>query len=325
MWLWTAGGAGFAQSQDFVQLGVIRTPVDMVDVTGNQAYIVSDRTLTVFDISNPEQPAQKGFYAFPDKIWGIKAIGSLVYVAADKFGLGILDVSTAAAPTLRGFFKTPGQSKSVAIVGSTALVADHMSGVNFIDVSNPSKPASLGDFFLEGYARAVASSGSIAVAVDAPTGLYVFDLSKPGGLEPISTQQSVQSPGSVHLSESSEAQGRRVAVLVGSGTLQVYDLTNPATPVKAATFRTPSGRPQGVALKGALAYVADGAAGLQIVDLTTPSMPRIVGAFNTPAPARSVTVTDSVVLVAVVPATAPGSTIPTESSVLILGRRTQAR
>jgi hypothetical protein len=123
IWLWLVGGAGFAQPQEFVQLGVIRTPVDMVDVSGDHAYVVSDRTLTVFDISNPEQPAQKGFYAFPDKIWGIKAIGSLVYVAADKFGLGILDVSTAGAPTLRGFFKTPGQSKSVAIVGSTALVA----------------------------------------------------------------------------------------------------------------------------------------------------------------------------------------------------------
>jgi hypothetical protein len=300
----------------------------MVDVSGDHAYVVSDRTLTVFDISNPEQPAQKGFYAFPDKIWGIKAIGSLVYVAADKFGLGILDVSTAGAPTLRGFFKTPGQSKSVAIVGSTALVADHMSGVNFIDVSNPAKPVSLGDFFLEGYARAVASSGSIAVAVDAPTGLYVFDFSKPGRLEPISTQQSAERPRSVHLSESSGAEGRRLAVLVGSGALQVYDLTNPATPIKTVTFRTPSGRPQDVALKGALAYVADGAAGLQIVDLMTPSIPRIVGGFNTQAPACSVAVTDSVVLVAVVrsSATGPaGSAVPTDGSVLILARRGQAR
>ena len=322
-----AGGTRSAAAQDLVQLGVIRAPADLVAVSGDLAYVVAERTLTVFDISNPGQPARKGSYVFPDKIWGIEAIGTLVYAAVDKFGLGIVDVSNPATPTLRGSLKTPGQSKSVTIVGSTALVADHMSGVNFIDVSNPAKPTSSGEYFLEGYARAVASSGSIAVAVDAPTGLYVFDMSKPGHLEPIGTQQNAERPTSVELSDPSETQGRKLAVLVGSGMLQIYDVTNPVAPVKAATFKTSNGRLQGVALRGALAYVADGA-GVQIVDLTTPTMPRLVGGFNTNAPARSVAVTDAVVLVAVVHGSAvgpAGSAVPTDGSVLILSRRGQAR
>jgi hypothetical protein len=314
------------QSLEYVQVGEIRGPADIVEAHADRAYIVSDRTLTLFDLSNPATPVRGGTYSFPDKIWGIRVVGSLLYAAADKFGLGILDVSQASAPTLRGSFKTPGQSKSVAIVGSTALVADHMSGVNFIDVSDPVKPTSRGDYFLEGYARAVASNGSIAVAIDAPTGLYVFDLSGSGKLEPIGTLQSAERPGSVDLSAVSGPSGSRLAVLVGSGALQIFDLTNPTKPIKTATFRTPSGRPQGVALHGALAYVADSTEGLQIVDLTVPAAARIVGSFATRAPARSVAVTDSLVLVSVIHDSttgAAGSALATDGSVLVLARRGQ--
>jgi hypothetical protein len=196
-----------------------------------------------------------------------------------------------------------------------------MSGVNFVDVSDPAKPEELGEFFLEGYARAVASTGTIAVAVDAPAGLYVFDFSKPDRLEPISTQQNAERPGSVYVSTPSEAGGRRLAVLVGNGALQIYDLAKPEAPVKAATFRTPGGRPQSVAIKGTLAYVADGRSGLQIVELANPSMPRLVGSFSTPAPARAVAATDSLVLVSVGRPPASESAEATEGRVLILGRR----
>src|SRR5262245_65139887 len=136
-----------AQSHDYVQVGQIRATADIVEARGNQAYLVNGRTVTVVDLSNPAAPKLGGTHTFPDKIWGVRAVGSLLYAAVDKFGLGILDVSQASAPTLRGSVKTPGQSKSVAIIGSMALVADHMSGVNFIDVSDPAKPQAKGDFF----------------------------------------------------------------------------------------------------------------------------------------------------------------------------------
>ena len=326
IWLCLAAGAA-AQSHEYIQVGELRAAAEIVEARGNQAYLVNGRSLTVVDLSNPAAPRQGGTHTFPDKIWGVRAAGSLLYAAVDKFGLGILDVSQASAPTLRGSLKTPGQSKGVAIVGSMALVADHMAGVNFIDIADPAKPQLRGDFFLDGYARAVASSGSIAVAVDSPTGVYVFDLSKPSKLEPISTQQSAERPGSVEISEISDGSVRRLAVLVGSGALQIYDVTDPAKPIKAATFRTPSGRPLDVALRGATAYVADSTAGLQIVDLSAPAAPAIVGSFKTPAPARSVAVTDNVVIVSVVKGAPPASEeAPAgEGTVLVLARRDQKR
>lgn len=305
-----------AQTLNFVPVGSITGPADLVEVSGGYAYVAASKTLTLVDISNPAAPKSVGAYTFPEKIWGFRVVGSLVYVAADFFGLGILDVSNPASPTLRGSIKTPGQAKNVAVFGTKAAVADHMSGVDFIDASNPAKLVSLGSFYLDGYARDVAASGSLAYAVDAPTGLYVFDLSKSGPMDAVSTQQSATAPGSIVVSEAA-FQGPKIAILVGGGSLQVYDLSNPAAPVKAATYRTPGGRPLRASLSGSLAYVADGGEGLQVVDFSTPTKPSLVGAFKTPRPARDVAVADSLVFV-VVGAAAEGPREFKDQQVLIL-------
>jgi hypothetical protein len=88
-------------------------------------------------------------------------------------------------------------------------------------------------------------------------------------------------------------------VLVGSGTLQIYDISMPAAPRKLSTFSTPAGRPARVALRNSLAYVADLVDGLVIVDLAEPASPRVAGTFKTPMPARDVAVGDGIILVAV--------------------------
>ena len=288
-----------AQPARLEQVGVVPGPAEIVRIQGTRAYAVLGRTLTAFDIANPAAPRRVGAHTFPDKIWGVTAAGGLVYAAVDKYGLAVLDASGPAGLALRGSFKTPGQAKSVALVGTTALVADHMSGVDFVDVSNPAKPASLGSFFLEGYARAVAAAGSIAAAVDAPTGIYLFDLTKPARLEAVGTEQSADRPVLVDVASTNGSSAPNVAVLVGSGTLQVYDISTPTAPRKVSTFRTPAGRPARVTLRNSLAYVADVVDGLVIVDLAEPASPRVVGTFKTPMPARDVAVGEGIVLVAV--------------------------
>jgi hypothetical protein len=287
-----------AQTLTFGQVGSIPGPADLIDVRGSRAYISAGHTLTVVDVSNPAAPVRGGSHTFPEKIWGFRVVEPLVYVAADFFGLGVLDVTNIAEPTLRGSFKTPGQAKNVAVVGSRVAVADHMSGVDFIDVSNPAKPTSLGSFFLEGYARDVAASGPHVYAIDAPTGVYVFDLTKQAPLEPLSAQQSATAPASIELSDAAASQ--KLACLVGvGGTLQVYDVSKPAAPVRVATYRAPKSRPVRATMHGSFAYVADAFEGLHVVDLSTPATPRLAGTFKTPGPARDVSVSGSHVFVAI--------------------------
>jgi hypothetical protein len=286
-----------AQAPVFSQVAAIAGPANLVEVEGGRAYVVGGKTLRLFDVSNPAAPAALGSYTFPEKIWGIRIVGSTVYVAADFFGLGILDTSNPAAPVLRGSVKTPGQAKNVAVFGTRALVADHMSGLDIIDLSNAAKPEVSGSFFLDGYARDVISAGPIAYAIDAPAGLYVFDLSTSGSLEPVASEQSARSPASIELSNGGAPS---LAVLVGGGSLQVYDISKPAAPAQVATFRTPSGRPARAALDGRHAYVADGREGLQVVDLSTPSAPALLGSgFRTREPARDVAASGSHVFLAI--------------------------
>jgi hypothetical protein len=296
-WIAVVGvSAASAQGLSFSPVGSIPGQVDTIELQGTHAYTASAKTLTIFDVSNPSSPKREGAYTFPEEIWSFKVNGSLVYVGDNFFGLAILDVSDTAAPVLRGSLKTPGQAKAAAVFGTRALVVDHMAGLVLVDISNPAKPVSLGSFFVDGYARDVVTSGSLAYAVDSPTGFYVLDLSKADPLEPVSSLQSGAGLRTLEVSDAAAAQGPRLAVLLGGGSLQVYDVTNPAKPIQAPPFRTPGGALR-VALKGTLAYVADGAAGLQVVDFSTPSKPNIVGAYKTMGPARDVAVANSLVFV----------------------------
>ena len=172
----------FAQALSFEPVGTIPGPADLVKSDGKYAYITANKTLTVFDVSNPAAPKRVGDYSFPDRILGFRLAGSLVYVAADLYGLGILDVSGGGIPKLRGSLKTPGSAKNVTVAGRTVVVADQVSGLDIVDVSDPAKPVQVDSVFLEGYATDVVTSGSLAYAADMPTGFSVLDLSKPGSL-----------------------------------------------------------------------------------------------------------------------------------------------
>jgi hypothetical protein len=303
VWAFSAGIAVLAaasvagQTLTFSRVGSIPGQVDTIEVQGTRAYLAGGKTLTVYDISNPADPKRAGAYTFPEEIWSFKLEGSIAYVANNFSGLGLLDVSNPAAPVLRGSLKTPGQAKAAAVFGTKAIVVDHMAGLVLVDISNPAKPVSLGSFFVDGYARDVVTSGSLAYAVDSPTGFYVLDLAKSDPLQPVSSLQSGTGLRGIEVSRASTQPGPAIAVLLGGGSLQLFDVSAPATPVKLPPYRTPGGAAQRLTLEGRLAYVADGGAGLQVVDLTVPSKPAIVGSFSTPAPARDVAVADSLVFV----------------------------
>jgi hypothetical protein len=283
------------QTMSWAAVGTLPVQADTVELQNGLAYVASGKTFTVFDVANPAAPKQLGSQVFPEEIWAFRLQGQTAYVGVNFFGLAIVDVSNPSALVLRGSFKTPGQAKVGAVFGTRALVVDHMKGIVEVDITNPAKMTSPGSFFVDGYARDVVASGSLAFAVDSPTGLYVFDLARPGPLEPIAT---VQDGAAVRTVDVTTGDGPRLAVLVGGGQLQLYDVSNPAAPITLPRFRTP-GPAQRVALKGRLAYVADGPAGLTVVDLSNPRQPAILGSHKTAGAARDVAVADSLVLVAV--------------------------
>jgi hypothetical protein len=289
---------GLAQGVTFSPVGLISGPIEMIRVQGQRAYVTNAETLTALDITTPTSPKPLGSYKFPERIWGLRVVGSTVFVSADRFGLGIVEFAPNGTAALRGSVKTPGQAKSVAVSGTLALVTDFVSGLDVIDIADTGKPTVRESVFLDGLATDVVTSGSFAYAADRPTGFYVFDLSKRMPLEPIGSLQSAvpNNTQRAQLEVIENAGGRRIVVLVAGGLLQLFDVSTPSTPVKLPPFKTP-GNANRIAMKGSLAYVADGPEGIQIVDLANPSAPRIVASFKTSAPARDVAVSDPLVFV----------------------------
>ena len=293
-----AGGALCASAQRLTlePVGSIDGPANLVRANDGAAYVAAGRTLTIYSLSDPAAPRREGAYIFPEEIWGFRVDGRRVYVGANFFGLGILDVSDAAEPRLVGSYKTPSQTKIGAAFGTKLAIIDHMEGVVLVDVSNISAPVAAGSFFLDGYARDVVVSGSLAYAVDSPSGLYVFDLSLPGPLEPIGVLHAANAPHSIEVTAA--AADPTLVCGAGGGDLQIYDVSDPTSPIRVSTFVTP-GRAHRVSFLGSLAFVADGAEGIQVVDLTRPAEPELVGSYRTRAPARDVSVQGHLVFVVV--------------------------
>ena len=296
VWL-AAAGPAVGQTLEFDDIAMLPGPVDLVELNGGYAYVAAERTLTIFDMSDPTAPRRQGSYTFPEYIWSLVVVDTLVYVAADFFGLGILDVSDPDAPQLLGSARTPGQVKDVDVSGTTAVLADHMSGIDLVDVSDVRAPAVLGSVYVDGYSRDVAVLGPLAYAVDDPSGFYVLDLQETGSWEPTAAIQSADGPRMVEVSETASTP---LAVLLGQGTLQVYDLSNPMEPAYRSTYATP-GAALRVALDGDRAYVADGDLGMLVVGLEDPSSPRVVGSHMPAQPVRDVAVEGDLVLLAVGP------------------------
>ena len=287
-----------AEDPAYTVAGSIPGPIEMIRVQGQRAFVTNGNTLTALDLATPTAPKPLGSYTFPERIWGLRAVGSNVFVSADRFGLGIVEFAPNGAATLRGSVKTPGQAKSVSVSGALALVTDFVSGLDVIDIANTSKPIVSESVFLDGLATDVVTSGSYAYAADRPTGFYVFDLSKRKPLEPVGSLQSAvpNNTQRAQLEVIDSAGGRRIVVLVAGGLLQLFDVSTPSAPMKLAPFKTP-GNAQRIALDGSIAYVADGPEGVQVVDLTNPSAPRIVASVKTSAPAREIAIAGSVVFV----------------------------
>jgi hypothetical protein len=284
------------QKAAFVQVGSIAGPVDLVKAQGDFVYLGADKTLTIVDVHDPAAPKRTGSYSFAEMIWNVTLAGNMAYVAADTAGLAVLDVSNPAAPVLRGTLKTPGQAKSVAVAANTAYVADHVRGIDVVSLASPAAPALSGSVFVDGFAKDLVLRGSVLYAVDQPNGFTVFDAGSPA-LAPLgSLTLSTPIPLRAQLDVSESGVTPRLAVVVGGGPVQIYDVTDARAPKPVTAYRTP-GNAQRVQVKGSDLYVADGPAGLALVSLATPTTPTITGTFKTPMPARDVAVSGSLVFV----------------------------
>ena len=70
----------------------------------------------------------------------------------------------------------------------------------------------------------------------------------------------------------------------GSAGVQVFDISDPASPAWVATYNT-IGDAWRLVADGNYLYVADGSSGLQVLDISNPAAPTLEGSYNTPGTA----------------------------------------
>jgi hypothetical protein len=179
----------------------------------------------------------------------VDAATNLAYVASTEFGLSVMDVSAPSAPVFVGAADVPFNGREVAVafaVGRAVVTGTTPGGLAalwVVDVTTPAQPRVIG--YLE-------------AAVPPSLGGPVFN------------DVGLDTSGTV------------AVVSVGNTGVWTVDLSNPTTPVHAASLAT-DGAAAGVAVSGrrgagpVVAYVANGLKGLAILEVSTPSQPTVLG------------------------------------------------
>ncbi|MEB3259110.1 MAG: hypothetical protein VKP63_00605 [Cyanobacteriota bacterium] len=227
----------------------LRNPSD-VRVVGNHAYIadysLSTSDLKIINISRPSAPVLLSQFNGTDIISDIDFVNGYVFAADGASGLRVISVGDPSSPSLKSTYNSPGDSQDVKVVGNYAYVADGTSGLQIVNISNPNSPVLQGN----------------APAPDDVTGLK-------------GVVSGVDIVGSLAYVISNRRQA-------GLGELQVFNVSNPAAPVKLgqSSFQLSSlDLLYNVQVVGQYAYIAAGSKGMKIVDVSNPAVPVLRGEY----------------------------------------------
>ena len=226
-----------------------------ITLEGDRAYVVVGPRLTIWDVADPTAPVMIGETApIPGRITDLAVAGSHVYLAehVDLDGrVHVIDVSTPATPTIVAALRTVPEGEFSNPVGIDATadrlyVADQEQGIVIFDLATPSQPALL---------DTVASGGVTDVQVVGDRLYYVaggFLGSSVGVLDPANDHAEI---GSVSMSNAigTAITDGHLVVGIGSGGVEVHDLTDAANP--AEIYRSETYLSRAVAASGTTVWM----------------------------------------------------------------------
>jgi hypothetical protein len=238
---------------------------------GSQLYVATGTDVHILDVSDPIHPVLLGTVTPTGSASDVAVSGSLLFVAGNS-GLEIFDVQNPAQPVRLGSAATSLPAINVALTGSLACLTD-WDGFSIIDVSDPTAPTLL----------SWVKTNHIAYAVDAADGFaYV------GGPDPAfnwvyqrTSIVDLQDPSNPVVVATMWPGGTAVAIdgklaYLGrdfegiSGSVRVYDVSNPASPAHLGGFGTQT-PVTAVTVQEGRAYVGTYWIGLQVWDVSNPS------------------------------------------------------
>ena len=210
-------------------------------VSGNYAYLGTNGSLRIIDVSNPANPVAVGRHDFPDYTTDVSVVGPYAYVgtyASYGHGFYIMDISNPSNPIVVGTYDIPNAAWNLQIIDNYAYIA--CAWLYILDISDRTNPTFVGRYSpLDGGIRGVCVYGEYAYLAHSSR-LEVVDISDRA--HPVRIGYSLPAMG---WPTTVEVRGNYVLLSESRGSdfdrqgLQIFDVTEKNNPVLVDELETP--------------------------------------------------------------------------------------
>lgn len=255
-----------------------------VYAAGTIVYFGVGAQLRVANFGDPQNPQTIAQLTLPERVndlSGIELSGQPHVVAAGGPRVFIVNVDNPFDPQLARTIEAGGTCEGVAVDGAVVHLAAGEAGYKIFDLANLANPAQLASIDSLAYCESIMLENSLA-CLAAGNRSHVLDVANPE--QPLWLSKITAATGGYH-QYAGLHRGFAYVCDYNLG-LQIYDLTNPASPQFTASAAT---GPQVSRLVFAenLGYVANGDQGIRIFDFSNPAAPVQLSRFDTPGSAAS--------------------------------------
>ncbi|HTW92334.1 MAG TPA: T9SS type A sorting domain-containing protein [bacterium] len=239
-----------------------------LDSARNLAFLGTNRSVRVVDVSNPGSPVELSRAWVNDEVQGLSYQNNLLFVADYGAGLRIFSVADPAHPVELGHYTDSVRTIMVAASGGYAYIVDVGGVLRVISITDPAHPVVVGLDSLPSYVSGLGCLvvvGDLAYQTTGRTGLRVISVADPANPVDVGSCDTLGNAGALAV-----AGGFAYVGDGDSNRLEVISVADSSNPVVVGQCRT-RGAPVSVALYGSYACVAD--SGLTVISVSDPAHP----------------------------------------------------
>jgi len=201
-----------------------------VFVENNVAYVPSEDSLFIIDVSNPDSMSVISILSGLGLAWGVYVRGDYAYITDELDGFYIVDMSELDNPQIISLYPAEHGMSTAYFIGDTAYIAADETGLLILDVSDPSNPVQIGSVDTESNAWGIWVSGNYAYIADNADGLVIIDVSEPTSPQIINVYDSGYYAWGVQVVGN-------YAFVANNGTgLEIVDVSDPYNPTEYGRF-----------------------------------------------------------------------------------------
>ncbi len=238
-----------------------------IELHENYAYMFGkDDMLRVIDITSPINPRIVGELPLNCEVYNIRIRGNYIFAAAGELGLAIIDISDPEQPEVLTLYDTDGITGAVDIQDDYVFIAEKQTQpsmpsfqvLDITDILNPYAIGAITDQIISACDLIV--EGDIAYLADQTAGFTTIKLTNLSQPEVLAQISSSSSPHNLHFNDP------YVFMDKDNEWLQVYDVTDPASPQLAGDF-LPEKPIMDFDLTGSQLFTAGAFEGISILDI----------------------------------------------------------